>query len=49
MCLYVREFSVEESETLSRWLHRPSSVVVMRRAQILARNVRAGGRRKTAS
>ena len=36
MCLYVRKFSVEESETLSRWLHRPSSVVVMRRAQILA-------------
>ena len=36
MCLYVRELSTSESETLARWLHDAKSTVRMRRAQILA-------------
>ena len=36
MCLYVRELSTNESQTLARWLHDAKSTVRMRRAQVLA-------------
>ena len=36
MCLFVREFTFQESRTLTRWLRQTRSATKMRRAQVLA-------------
>ena len=36
MCLYVRDLTAGESQTLRKWLRQSTSVVRMRRAQVIA-------------